>query len=188
MKIHFSAPLQDLDNRIDTYELIEKVIKENGHTLTKEWLQEYRYTKAESQRFSDREWRRINAETLAAVQNADAVIIEASISSFSMGYLAAMALANKKPLLMLFSSRPQPYILDSNNSLKRAEIYQNNEDIRQIVTSFLKDIDIGANNLRFNMVLDREIHNFLNWESVNTGKTKAQIVREVLKKHIRHGS
>lgn len=185
MKVHFSAPLQDLDEHIDAYESIVSAIKASGHSLVKDWLKEYHTTKAKSQYFSDEEWKRINDTTLEAVQSADAVIIEASISSFSMGYIAAKALANKKPLLMLFDTHPQPYVLNSNNTLKRSEVYKNDKELRDIVTTFLKEIDVDANNLRFNMVLDREVYNFLNWESVNTGKTKAQIVREVLKERIR---
>jgi hypothetical protein len=185
MKVHFSAPLQDLDDHISAYESIVGSIKSSGHSLVKDWLQEYHSTKARDQYFSDEEWKRINDATLEAVQSADAVIIEASISSFSMGYIAAKALAHKKPLLMLFDTHPQPYILNSSNTLKRSEVYRSNEELQKIVTTFLKEIDVDANNLRFNMVLDREVYNFLNWESVNTGKTKAQIVREVLKERIR---
>jgi hypothetical protein len=185
MKVHFSVPLRDLGKHLATYDLIERTIKAEGHTLAKEWLQEYRDKQADPTHFSNEEWEDINSSTLTAIQEADAIIIEASIPSFSMGYISALALARKKPLLMLFNSRPQPYILDSSNSLKRAEVYHNEEQLQVVVASFLKDIDVDANNLRFNMVLDREIYNFLNWESVNTGKTKAQIIREVLKERIK---
>jgi hypothetical protein len=185
MKVHFSAPLRDLGKHLATYDFIEHTIKDSGHSIAKEWLREYKDKRAGSTHFSDEEWEDINSGTLAAIQEADAIIIEASLPSFSMGYISVLALARKKPLLMLFNSRPQPYILDSSNSLKRAEVYHNGEQLRQIVTNFLKDIDVDANNLRFNMVFDREIYNFLNWESVNTGKTKAQIIREVLKERIR---
>lgn len=185
MKVHFSAPLQDLDKHIGSYELIVDAIRNGGHELVRDWLQEYHSTKAKDQRFTDEEWRRINDETLESVQDADVVIIEATISSFSMGYIAAKALANKKPLLMLFDTHPQPYVLNSNNTLKRSEVYGSDEELQKIVTTFLKEVDVDANNLRFNMVLDREVYNYLNWESVNSGKTKAQIVREVLKERIR---
>ncbi len=185
MKVHFSAPLQGLSKHIATYNLIEQTIKANGHTLAKEWLQEYRDKQTRPTHFSDEEWQDINSETLAAIYDADAIIIEASTPSFSMGYISALALARKKPLLMLFNLRPQSYILDSSNSLKRAEVYSSDEELKQIISAFLRDIDVDASNLRFNMVLDREIYSFLNWESVNTGKTKAKIVREALKEYIK---
>jgi hypothetical protein len=185
MKVHFSASLRDLDKHFETYELIEKTIKTNGHEIAKEWLKEYRQRSTNRIHFSDKQWEDISSATLSAVQSADAVIVEASVPSFSMGYISAIALSRKKPLLMLFNSQPQPYILDSNNSLRRAEVYRNVDELQKAVASFLKDVDVDGNNLRFNMVLDREVYNFLNWESVNSGKTKAQIVREVLKERIR---
>jgi hypothetical protein len=187
MKVHFSAPLHKLDKHLATYMLIESTIKESGHNLAKEWLQAFRDRQGKPGSFSDAEWQDINDNTLVAVQEADAVIIEASIPSFSMGYLSAVALAHKKPLLMLFKSRPQSYILDANNSLRRAETYTSDGELKQIISNFLKDVDIDGNNLRFNMALDRETYNFLNWESVNTGKTKAQIIRELLKERIHRG-
>jgi hypothetical protein len=112
--------------------------------------------------------------------------VEASIPSFSLGYISAVTLSHKKPLLMLFDTKLHSYILDATNALKRAEVYHSNEELKHIVASFLRDIEVDANNLRFNMVLDHELYNFLNWESVNTGKTKAQIIREVLKERIGH--
>lgn len=186
MKVHFSAPLQDLDKHIHSYELIVDSIRGAGHELARDWLQEYQRTKIRDQHYSDEEWRHINDDTLVSLENADVVIIEATISSFSMGYIAAKALANKKPLLMLFNENIQPYILNSSNTLIRSEVYKNSDELRKIVTTFLDVIDVDAKNLRFNMVLDREVYNYLNWESVNTGKTKAQIVREVLKERIKH--
>ena len=185
MKVHFSATLQDIDNRIGNYEVVVNAIKGSGNELVRDWLQEYRSSRANKHDFTEEEWQNINEETLGAVQSADAVILDVSVSSFSMGYIAATALANKKPLLMLFDRTPQPYILNSSNSLKRSEVYKNFDDLERIVTAFLREIDVDANNLRFNMVLDREVYNYLNWESVNSGKTKAQIVREVLKERIR---
>jgi len=184
MKIHFSAPLQGLDKRLDDYDLIERTITHAGHTLAKKWLQVYKTQKVIPSQVSEEEWRKISDSTLLAIEEADAVIIEATIPSFSMGYISALTLAHKKPLLMLFNSRPQPYILDVSNTLRRAEVYSNAQQLEEVILSFLRDVDVDGSKLRFNMALDREIYNFLNWESVNTGKTKAQIIREVLKEQI----
>lgn len=186
MKIHFSAPIRDLEKHLQIYELIESTIKKMGHTLARDWLRDYKDKQSNLGHFSEIEWEEINSSTLAAIQDADAVIVEASIPSFSMGYISALALAHKKPLLMLFNAAPQSYIQDSNNSLKRAEVYADKEQLASILTSFLEEVDVNSNNLRFNMVLSRELYNFLKWESASTGKTKAQIVREILKDHIKH--
>lgn len=185
MKVHFSAPLQDLDKHIDDYKLIERTIIEAGHELAKEWLQNYKERDVPPSQMSEEEWKSISNSTLLAIEEADAVIIEASTPSFSMGYISALTLAHKKPLLMLFNSQPQPYILDANNTLRRAEVYSNAQQLKEVLVSFLDDVDVDGAKLRFNMALDRETYNFLNWESVNTGKTKAQIVREVLKERIK---
>lgn len=186
MKVHFSTPLRDLEEHLNTYEIVEKSIKSAGHSIVRDWLEGYRKKRAASTHLTDEQWKEANARTLVAIKEADAVIVEASIPSFSMGYIAAEALANKKPLLILSSRPGQPHIIDSTNSLKRAEVYRSDTELQEVVATFLKDVDVDANNLRFNMVIDREIYSFLNWESVNTGKSKAQIIRQVLKRHIKH--
>lgn len=180
MNVHFSAPLQDIAQHLDKYQLITSTIEKSGHALVNNWL---KGGKSKQTHFSDKEWGDINSDTLASIMAADVIIIEASTPSFSMGYIAAQALAQKKPLLLLFEVRTQPYILDTNNSLKRTGIYKNNRELEQIVAAFLKDNDTDAKDLRFNMVLDRESYNLLQWESVHTGKTKAQIIREMIKDH-----
>lgn len=185
MKIHFSASLQHLDEHLESYNLISEVVRSNGHELLKDWLKDYQHPGKSTQVYTDKEWEDITTQTLEAILKADAVIIEASTTSFSMGYQAALALAHKKPLLILFDSRYQHFILDSSNSLKRAEVYHNQDELERAVTSFLRDNDIDSKSLRFNMVLDREVYNFLHWESVNTGRTKAQIVRDVIREQIR---
>lgn len=186
MKVHLSASLQDIDKHLDTYTLIEGIIKANGHEVAREWLNEYRDgKKGDFEQFTNAEWKKIADDTLVAVEAADAVIVEASIPSFSLGYISALTLTKKKPLLVLFNTRSQPYILDANNSLKRAEVYHSQDELRQTISSFLKDTDVDVNNLRFNMTLDRELYNYLNWEAVSTGKTKAKIIREILKDRIK---
>lgn len=184
MKLHFSASLHEIDKHIATYEFIERTIKDNGHSIIKEWLQEYREKKTKSARITNEEWEAISNDTIAAIHEADAIVIEASFSTFNMGYLSALALAYKKPLLMLFNSRPQGYILDAGNSLRRAEVYRDHQELEEMIMKFLKDVDVNATKLRFNMTLDRETYNFLNWESASTGKTKAQIIREIIKDKI----
>ncbi|HYH75799.1 MAG TPA: hypothetical protein VD735_07635 [Candidatus Saccharimonadales bacterium] len=187
IKVHFSAPLQDIPEHIVKYNLIISTIKTNGQSLVSDWLDNYQQPQLNAPKndYTDKEWESISSDTLTAIAAADVVIIDASIPSFSMGYIAAQALAHKKPLLILFESKQQPYILDNHNSLKRAEVYNSDEELVNIVTSFLRDNDTDAKDLRFNMVLDRESYNLLHWEAVNTGKTKAQIIREVIKDSVR---
>lgn len=138
MKVHFSASLQDIDDHIETYVLIEDAIKNAGHEIAREWLKDYRAKGTSSEYFTEAQWKKISDDTLGAVEAADAIIVEATIPSFSLGYISALALANKKPLLVLFNDKPQPYILDANNSLKRAEVYRNNAELLRAINSFSK--------------------------------------------------
>ena len=186
MRVHFSASLRRVSDHIQQYNLIAETIRSNGHEFLKDWLSENQTTEAAKRIYSDREWEDISSKTLQAVRKADAVIIDASTSSFSMGYQAALALSYRKPLLILFDSRYQQYIIDPTSSLKRAFVYHDDEELCRAVESFLKENDASLADLRFNMVLDRDTYGYLQWEATRTGKSKAEIIRGLVKERIRH--
>ncbi len=135
--------------------------------------------------YSEPVWKKISEQTIDSIIQADVVIIDASCSSFSLGYQAAVALSHKKPLLVLFQkgSETRELIYDPSYSLMEMRVYSSRKDINNIVKTFIDMNDIDAKDMRFNMFLDRESYTYLNWESAKTGKTKAQIIREIIKKN-----
>jgi predicted DNA-binding protein len=48
------------------------------------------------------------------------------------------------------------------------------------VSQFLEQNHIENKDLRFNFFIDRQIYNYLRWASFKTGKTKAEILRELV--------
>lgn len=97
---------------------------------------------------------------------------------------AAIALSHKKPLLILFQygTENRELIYDSSYSLMEMQVYKDRKGIKKIVETFLKMNNIDSKDMRFNMYLDREAYTYLNWESTKTGKTKAQIIREIIRR------
>jgi hypothetical protein len=187
VKVHFSAPLSGIPTHLPAYIRITEAVSASGHQLIRDWVATYKNPSQAPKSYTDEEWEDISSKTLQAVLQADVVVIEASASSFGTGYLAAVALSYKKPLLMLVSDREyRHYIFDPNNSLRRVEVYHSVDGIGRIVESFLREHDIDAKDRRFNMVLDRETYTFLQAEAIKTGKTKAQIIREVLRERSRN--
>lgn len=184
MKVHFTASLQDIDKHIGSYTEIVSTIKEAGNHLVRDWLEEAANAEATNKSYSQPEWQKISEQTLDAVVQADVVIIDASAPSFSLGYQASVALNHKKPLLILFrgGTENRELIYDTSYSLMEMRVYKDHKDIKNIVETFLEINDIDSKDMRFNMFLDRESYTYLNWESTKTGKTKAQIIREIIRK------
>lgn len=183
MKVHFTASLNSLEKHFGAYSEVVAVIKDAGHQLVRDWLEEAGLKDVSRTKYSDAEWRKISEQTLDAVVQSDIVIIDASSPSFSLGYQAAVALNHKKPLLVLFQqgTENRELIYDSSYSLMETKVYKDHKDICNIVKTFIEMHDIDSKDMRFNMFLDRESYTYLNWEASKTGKTKAQIIREIIK-------
>jgi hypothetical protein len=60
----------------------------------------------------------------------------------------------------------------------------NDKNVSGIIKKFLKENDIQAKDMRFNFFIDRPIYNYLRWAAYKTGKTKAEILRELVSKEI----
>lgn len=184
MKVHFAASLHEFEQHVGAYAEINAAIRDSGGHVVRDWLGEVTADNKINKTYTKPEWRVISDLTLDAIIQADLVIIDASLPTFSLGYQAAVAVAYKKPLLILFQEGTENHnlICDSSYSLMDIQIYTNHKDIKSIVTAFIKLHDIDSRDMRFNMFLDRESYTYLNWESAKTGKTKAQIIREIVRK------
>jgi hypothetical protein len=56
--------------------------------------------------------------------------------------------------------------------------------VNEILITFLKNNDIAIKDMRFNFFIDRPIYNYLRWAAQKTGKTKAEILRELVQNEI----
>lgn len=187
MKIHFSSSIENFDESIDTYRFIRDTILSNGDTIARNWIEEaFEYHKA-GHAYSDKETSDIVCKTRKAISTCDVAIFESSIQSFGVGYQAAIANSMQKPILILQKkgTRPLGVMGAADNSLIRKHIeYDDLNHLKEIIISFIKEFDTPQKDLRFNMLLSREILYFLTNESDNTGVSKSQIVRDLLQAEI----
>jgi len=62
--------------------------------------------------------------------------------------------------------------------------YQTEADVAKIVGDFLMENTISTKELRFNMFIDRQIYGYLRSESLETGKNKSEIIRDLIMREI----
>jgi hypothetical protein len=62
----------------------------------------------------------------------------------------------------------------------------NEKNLEGIMREFFVENDIQTKDMRFNFFIDRPIYNYLRWTSLKTGKTKAEILRELVEREIDH--
>jgi len=185
MLIYLSANARNIEHDIKTYRFIRDIIYRLGHNLVGDWtetalLREQNATNKGQLEGVD--WKNMVQDAETSLQSAELLIAEASgASTFGVGYQVGLAINSRKPILLLVeeSSAHISYATGLENDFIICKIY-NSSNLEKILDNFIKENTIKNKDLRFNFVIDRQLHNHLRWKSFKTGKTKAEVVRELL--------
>lgn len=188
MKVYFSTSASSIDKSINDCRVIIAVLKKLGHELTRDWIEHAYKLKVKGHRYSKNESKKIYQDNLKALKESDVVILEATTHTFNTGYLASLAINLQKPMLILTknSGRTIFFPIGEATTLKYIESYSSTSDLEAIVSSFINESSNNIKDVRFNMYIGRNISNFLKQEAKAGGKSKAQVVREILEEHIAH--
>jgi hypothetical protein len=187
MIICFSASTRKIKEDIGVYRKILHTIRSLGHVVARDWVEtswirESQHSFKQSQ-LQGMDWN-IVREAEAAIESSELIIAEASdISTFGVGYEVALALQRRKPVLLLVNKNvaARSYASGLSNELITFKKYDD-DSIEKIVENFIRNNTIKKKDLRFNFVIDRQIHNHLRLKSFNSGKTKAEVLRDLLLK------
>jgi len=184
MKVHFITSRPTLENDISLLRDIANFVKGEGHHLVNEWI-EIAYNRMARKPVVSPDWNSIYKDNLEVITRTDVVIAETSFDSFGVGYQIAFAVQQRKPILLLRheTADDNVYVTGVRDGWIRHEKYTQ-ENVHSIVKKFLDDNDIKSKEMRFNFFLDRKIYNYLRWASFKTGKTKAEILRDLVQQEI----
>ncbi len=187
MNIHLIGSKGNIEQEIDYYRKIVKYIKGQGHTFVRDWVEET-YQDALNGKVVEQEsfdWAKVDTDDAAAISRADLIIVEATKKSFFVGYRMAQAVQQKKPILILYrdNSFPGASDLSRGSDFMYAAEY-NDQNYEKIISKFIEDNTISVKDMRFNFFIDRPIYNYLRWAALRTGKTKAEILRELVQREI----
>jgi nucleoside 2-deoxyribosyltransferase len=184
MKVHFITSRPCLENHIETLRQIVNVVRDNDHGLVHDWV-EKAYEQLIEHKLPIGDWSAIYRENLEAIAKSDVIIAETTYENFAVGYEVAMALQQKKPVLLLRreAADKDAFVTGVEDEWARHETYSD-ATLSPIIEKFFEDNEIKTKDLRFNFFLDRKIYNYLRWAALKTGKTKAEILRDLVQQEI----
>ena len=184
MKVHFITSRPTLENDINILREIMDIIQKTGHEIAYNWI-EGAYDREIKSRKPANSWRLIYKQNLEAIAKSDVVIAEASYENFAIGYQIATAIQHKKPVLLLRhpAADKNAFVTGVEDGWVKHQEYTE-VDLKQIVEKFISDNDIKSKDMRFNFFIDRKIYNYLRWAAFKTGKTKAEILRDLVQHEI----
>lgn len=185
MLVHLIGSRAEMDKNIGHLHDIVNIIKKEGHTLAHDWIDtSYKSLEEEKTSPRDTDWALMYKESVEAISRADVIVAETSVPSFSVGYQVASAVAMKKPVLVLNRVGVEKSFFASGIEVGIEYNKYSPETINDILVKFLSENDITTKDMRFNFFIDRPIYNYLRWSALKTGKTKAEVLRELVQREI----
>lgn len=188
MLVHFIASRGELNNDMKYFLKIRNAIQAKGAQFALDWITPTHQLMEKGEYDSvlqEVDWKKINQQNQDALNRCDVVIAEASARSFSTGFQVANAIQQKKPVLILTRNNTLSGTFASGltSDFVRDEQY-NLDSLEKIIGDFIESNMLESKDMRFNFFIDRKIYNYLRWASFKTGKTKAEILRDLVNKEI----
>lgn len=164
--------------------MILRLIKESGNTVSHDWIEDAFGREVEAKKPAD-DWALIYRQNLEAIAQSDVVIAETTYENFSVGYQIAVAIQQKKPVLLLRheTADKNAFVTGVEDGWVKHGQYKG-KDVLPMVEKFLNENNIQSKDMRFNFFIDRKIYNYLRWAAFKTGKTKAEILRDLVQNEI----
>ena len=145
--------------------------------------------------FSSQELEKIDQAGTGPIDQMDALIIEGSRPLAESGYLIAVALAYKKPILYL-TQKNQPANKNLLHLQKDANVAKllrlknySDQTLEKILVEFLPLVERGEGRetaaIKFTLRLTRRTERYLQWKTNNTKLTKADYLRQVIEDLLR---
>lgn len=186
INVHLIAAKRNVLNDIELLRRISTIVRSKGHVIMDDWVEityDLRVNKKDKGEAVD--WASIYTSNLENIAKADVIIAETSFDTFGVGYQIAVAVQQKKPILLLRheDAETDSFATGIIDSWVQRENY-NKDNLENILVNFLDSNDISVKDMRFNFFIDRQIYNFLRWSSLKTGKTKAEVLRDLINTEI----
>jgi len=183
MKIFFSCTTHKFAENKSNYFAIRDYIVKHGHIITHDWLPKMRPHKKHHGRpqVSPKEYKR----AIEAVEEADVLIFENTVPSFSTGHLLTIGLQLKKPILVMWlDSSPWTKRRGFIESLQAQNLELNSytaDNYTKILHGFLKKYEKAGVRYRFNLVIDPVEKRYLDWVNYNRFTSRTTVIRNLIR-------
>src|SRR4030043_1594023 len=165
MKAFFAASTSQFHKYFPTYKLICDTIKDLGHELTRDWIDEAKEVVEKDLRV---DYEEMYEDIMASILYADVGVVEGTVKGLSTGHQMTIALQKGKPLLFLHQGKGEdkfPFIVQGVHSeLFVEKQYTELKEIPTLIRDFF-DLNKKGKRVRFNLVLTAKEEKYIEWAS-----------------------
>jgi hypothetical protein len=181
MIVHLIGSLREPEVDAAYLRQIIESIHDHGAVIAHNWL-EPSLTRQKAD-IAIQDWSPFVDANLDAIKRADIVIADLTHYSFAQGFMVAAALKDKKPILAVSRNPVDSHTASGiTNTLFTYKQYTDNASLGRLVSAFLDQNTVHTKDLRFNMFLTRQTFKYLEETSQETGKSRSEIIRALVKK------
>jgi len=190
MKIHFACSTSELDKYKGNYRKICSTIKDMGHIITRDWIEEaIKIMEEDTLNNLNRE--DVYSKVTASIFSSDVVIIEGTVASFSVGHQVTLGLSKNKPTLFLIvkkagakkDAKANRTFIDGLKSPLLKVVEYDDSSLVDIINDFLNS-NGGKPVVKFNIVLTKEIEHYLDWVSFTRKINRSEFIRNLILTHM----
>lgn len=185
MKIYFTASTAEFNKYKDLYFQIRDLLISESHILTRDWLSDAK-DRIDQGKIDRSDIKEIYKECMKALNEADLVIIEDTVSNFSTGHQITVALQRQKPTLVLRSVPKNQHFKNSfiqgieSDSL---EVHQyDDSNLEDIIRTFIKKYENANQKNRFHLVLSEVERKYLDWAQFSKNRSRTKLIRDAIRK------
>ncbi len=177
MKVYFSASISKMTDELrkDCNSICD-YIDELGHvSLFERRFNDKNYYLNRTEQKNFEEQQRISKQK----KEADVVVVEITNPSIGIGQEISMALLHNKYVIALHNENTNPHVLTDIKTEKLIVLPYRRATLKKVVSDAMEFITENKDQ-RFNLILSNDIVAFLDSISERRGKSKAEIIRNLI--------
>lgn len=187
MRVYFTNSTSEFKKYSKNYYAIRNFLVAEKHILTRDWLH------LASERIAQNnveleDVKQIYKECVKAIQQADCVIIEDTVSNFSTGHQITLSLQWQKPTLVLWCMPKHRHFKNTFIQGIESEFLEVHEyslnNYKEIIRAFLKKYENANQKNRFHLVLSEVERKYLDWAQYNKHKSRTNLIRKAINQMI----
>lgn len=180
MKIFFHASLYGKRLYKKEYETIVRLCKDTNNQIYSDHILKRNYHDTDN--FSRQDHEKDFQQLTSEIKKSNVVIVEGTYPSIGTGHYMTIALNYLKPVLVLYKKNPHGVLVGDPNRLLFLEKYNSNnlDELRGKISKFLLIADKKTLKNRFNIMLDEQMVDYLDRQSMKIGSSKADVVRQMI--------
>lgn len=180
MKIYFTASIVGKKHYLENYLKIIDILHKMGHEVTSDHIIKVSDDEINLQTELQRE--RFHKQLKKWIMNCQAMVVETSFPSISVGFEISLALSLGKPVLLLHTNEA-PTLLSSYDDEKLICEKYTSGSLKDIITDFINYAE-GTSDSRFTFFITTRIANFLDEISRSKKIPKSVYVRHLIEKEM----